>query len=92
METRSARAVQLAEQVGEQTDDLANTAASTLLSSPTRNELVRYVLMPLQKIRTFAADANFSVESFTKEIRTAWKADIFSKAYRLRLINHSISL
>lgn len=53
------------------------------MSAPITKELanvVKYVLMPLQKIKICIAEANFSAESFIKDICTAWKVGIFNDA------------
>ncbi|BFZ11017.1 hypothetical protein BsWGS_14056 [Bradybaena similaris] len=93
METRSARAAQLADQVFEQTVSSVNVAAPLTVNAPIMGptEVVRYVLMPPQTIRTFAAEANFLAESYIKEIRSAWKTGDYSEADRLEMINDSMS-
>lgn len=89
MEARSDRTCPArTERAFEQTDGLPNSVALTHVSAPTRNEpteVVTYVLMPPQKIKTFRADSDFSAESYAEEIRSAWRVGISDEAYRLEL-------
>lgn len=83
----------LANQVIEQQNNLVNTAAPTQVSTATRSEpteLIKYVLMPPQKVRTLAAETNFSAESFAKEIHAAWKEGIFNDTEKLEMVDDSV--
>lgn len=62
---------------------------SASIMEPT--EVVRYVLMPPQKVRTFATEISFSAESYIKEVRSAWKTRVYSKADQVEIINDSTS-
>lgn len=68
-----------------------SAAPSTVSASVVKpTEVIKYVLMPPQKIRTFAAEANFPGESFIKEIRATWKVDIFNDAEKMEMVNDSV--
>lgn len=93
MEIRSTRAAQLTEPIVEQTDNSVNSAVLSTLSASImeHNEVVRYVLMSPEKIRTIAAESTVLADSYIKEIRSAWKTGDYSKAGRLEIINDSMS-
>lgn len=86
METRSTRASQLTDTIVEHSESPVSSAPPSHVSVTFRREpteIILYVMMPPQKPRTFPAEANFLVESFTMDVRIAWKAVFFNDAEKL---------
>lgn len=76
---------QLTDQVVEQINGSDESAAPSPVSSPVRSEpteVVRCGLKPTQKLRICAADDNFSAESYTRKVRSVWKADVVNNVDR----------